>query len=205
MNARDAYARLLRLGVPVIHTADAAAALHLSSTAASMTLSRLVAAGLVSSVRHGMWWVDGAVDPYRLPEHLTAPLDSYLSLHTALHLRGLIEQIPEVLYAVTLGRTQRVTTLAGTFSFHHVAPEVFGGFEETEKGIKLATAEKALFDFAYLSAGRSRLFATLPELELPRGFRKSELRRWVERIPSARSRTLTESRLAAFLSQAAAK
>lgn len=62
--------------------------------------------------------------------------------------------------------------------------------------------EKALFDFAYLSAGRSRLFATLPELELPRGFRKSELRRWLERIPSPRSRTLTESRLGAFLGQA---
>lgn len=202
MNARDAYARLRRLGVPVIHTADAATALRVSSTAASMTLSRLAAAGLVSSVRHGMWWTDGAVDPYRLSEYLTAPLDSYLSLHTALHLRGLIEQIPDVFYAVTLGRTQRVTTHAGTFSLHHVAPEVFGGFEETAKGIKLATAEKALFDFAYLSAGRSRLFATLPELELPRGFRRSELRRWLGQIPSARSRTLTESRLVAFLGPA---
>lgn len=202
MNARDAYARLRRLGVPVIRTADAATALRLSTTAASMALSRLVAAGLVSSVRHGTWWIDGVIDPYRLPGYLTAPLDSYLSLHTALHLRGLVEQIPEVFYAVTLGRTQRVTTRAGTFSFHHVAPEVFGGFEETERGIKLATAEKALFDFAYLSAGRSRLFATLPELELPRGFRRSELRRWLERVPSARSRTLTESRLAAFLGHA---
>jgi len=67
-----------------------------------MTLSRLLEAGLVSSVRHGMWWIDGAIDPYRLPEHLTAPLESYLSLQTALHLRGLIEQIPEVFYAVTL-------------------------------------------------------------------------------------------------------
>lgn len=202
MNARDAYARLRRLGVPVIRTSDAAAALRVSTAAASMTLARLVTAGLVSSVRHGVWWVDGPVDPYRLPEHLTAPLDSYVSLQTALHLRGLIEQIPAVIYAVTLGRTQRVTTHAGTFSLHHVAPEVYGGFEERASGGKLATAEKALFDFAYLSAGRSRLFATLPELELPRGFRKSELRRWLARIPSARSRTLTESRLGAFLGEA---
>jgi predicted transcriptional regulator of viral defense system len=199
MNAREAFGRLRRLGVPVIRTADAAAALGLSKTAATMTLSRLVEAGLVSSVRHGTWWVDGAVDPYRLPEHLTAPLESYLSLHTALHLHGLIEQIPEILYAVTLGRTQRVTTRAGTFSFHHVAPEVFGGFEETGAGVKLATAEKALFDFAYLSAGRSRIFATLPELEIPRGFREREVRRWVQRIPSARSRTLTESQVERFL------
>lgn len=39
-------------------------------------------------------------------------------------------------------------------------------------------------------------------LELPRGFRESELRRWLARIPSARSRTMAESRLESFLGQA---
>lgn len=39
-------------------------------------------------------------------------------------------------------------TEVGTFSIHHVAPEIFGGFEETGRGAKLATPEKALFDFA---------------------------------------------------------
>ena len=202
MNAREAYARLLRLGVPVLRTADAAAALEQSTAAASMTLSRLVESGLVKPVRPGTWWVAGEVDPYRLPEYLTAPLPSYLSLHTALHLRGLNEQIPEVIYAVSLARTQRIKTRAGTFSIHHVAPDVFGGFEETPAGVKLATAEKALFDFAYLSPARSRLFAALPELELPRGFRRAELRRWVRRIPSDRARTITEQRLDAFLARA---
>jgi hypothetical protein len=36
----------------------------------------------------------------------------------------------------------------GTFSFHHLAPEVFGDYEQTPTGVKLATAEKALFDWA---------------------------------------------------------
>ena len=204
MNARDALARLQRLGVPAVRTADAAVALGLSKSAATMTLSRLVASGLVTAVRHGTWWLEGPLDPYRLPEILSAPFDSYLSLHTALHLRGLIEQIPEIRYAATQGRTQRITTHGGRSSFHHLAPEVFGGFEETAAGLRLATAEKALFDFAYLSAGRSRLFATLPELELPRGFKESEARRWVRKIPSARSRTLTEARLSSFLTAARA-
>lgn len=195
MNAREAYARLRGLGVPVLETADAAAALGLSTDAASHTLTRLAEAGLVTSVRHGSWWIDGEIDPYRLPEYLTAPLPSYLSLQTALHLRGLIEQVPEVFYAVSLARTQRIVTHAGTFSIHHVAPEVFGGFEETAEGVKIATAEKALFDVAYLSGGRSRLFTSLPELELPRRFRMSELERWTSRIPSARSRTMTIRRL----------
>ncbi|MDB5215863.1 MAG: uncharacterized protein JWO86_3790 [Myxococcaceae bacterium] len=202
MKAADAFARLRRLGVPVVDTADAAAALGQSTAAASMTLSRLVASGLIAPVRHGTWWLDGAIDPLRLPEYLTAPLPSYVSLQTALHIHGLIEQIPEVAYAVSLARTQRIETRAGTFSIHHVAPEVFGGFDEAASGIKLATAEKALFDVAYLSAGRTRLFAALPELELPRGFRRAELKRWVGRIPSERSRTITSRKLDEFLTGA---
>ncbi len=202
MNARDALARLRRLGVPAVRTAEAAVALGLSKSAATMALTRL--SGLVTPVRHGLWWIDGPIDPYRLPELLSAPFDSYLSLHTALHLRGLIEQIPEVFYGATQGRTQRTTTNSGTYSLHHLAPEVFGGFEETAAGLRLAIAEKALFDFAYLSAGRSRLFATLPELQLPRGFKESEARRWIRKIPSARSRTLTDTRLTAFLTAARA-
>lgn len=204
MNASDALATLRRLGVPAVDTSDAAAALGLSTAAASQTLSRLAQAGLIKSVRHGTWWLEDALDPLRLPEYLTAPLPSYVSLQTALHRRGLIEQIPQVVYAVSLGRTQRVKTRVGSFSIHHVAPEVFGGFEETERGAKLATAEKALFDVAYLSSGRSRLFTSLPELELPRGFRRRELARWLAKVSSERARTLTEQKLDALLAKAGA-
>lgn len=204
MNATDALAISRKLGVPAIDTADAAAALGLTTAAASQTLTRLARAGLVRNVRHGTWWLEDALDPLRLPEYLTAPLPAYVSLQTALHRHGLIEQIPEVVYAVSLAKTQRLMTKAGTFSIHHVAPEVFGGFEETQRGAKVATAEKALFDFAYLSSGRSRLFTSLPELELPRGFKRKELSRWLAKIPSERSRTLTSQKLDELLAKAAA-
>lgn len=202
MNAADALAILRSLGVPAIDTADAAAALGIKTAAASQTLTRLARAGLLRRIRHGTWWLEDALDPLRLPEYLTAPLPAYVSLQTALHRRGLIEQIPEVVYAVSLARTQRVKATVGTFSIHHVAPEVFGGFEETERGAKLATAEKALFDFAYLSGGRSRLFTSLPELELPRGFQRKRLSRWLAKIPSERSRTLTSEKLDELLGKA---
>lgn len=202
MNAREAYAKLRGLGVPVIRTSDAAIALDLALPAAAQTLAALAKSKLVSSIRQGLFWVDGSVDPDRLPEYLTAPLPSYLSLHTALHRRGMIEQIPEVLYAATLARSQRVNSQVGSFSFHHLAPEVFGGFEELPNGVKLATPEKALFDFAYLSAGKSRLFVALPELELPRKFRRAELDRWVAKVPSERSRTITRRKLDRFLASA---
>jgi predicted transcriptional regulator of viral defense system len=201
VNAIDALARLRRLGVPVVTTAEAGAALGQRTAAASQTLSRLARAQHVRLVCHGLWWIEGEIDPLRLPEYLTAPLSSYVSLHTALHRRGMIEQIPEVVYAVSLARTQRVTTCAGTISIHHVAPEIFGGFEELASGVELATTEKALFDFAYLSAGRSRLFTSLPELELPRGFRKRELEVWLRRLPAGRARTLAEHKLRMFLTR----
>ena len=112
MNALEALARLRRLGVPVVRTADAAVLLEQSTRAASMTLTRLADAGLATRVRHGLFWIEGEVDPYQLPEHLTAPFPSYVSLQTALHLRGLVEQVPAVIYAVSLGRTERVRTSA---------------------------------------------------------------------------------------------
>ncbi len=204
MNATDALAILRRLGVPALDTADAAAALGLTTAAASQTLTRLASVGLIRSVRHGTWWLEDTLDPLRLPEYLTAPLPAYVSLQTALHRHGLIEQIPEVVYAVSLARTQQVKTKVGTFSLHRMAPEVFGGFEETERGAKIATAEKALFDFAYLSSGRSRLFTSLPELELPRGFKRKKLSRWLAKIPSDRSRTLTSQKPDELLGQAGA-
>jgi predicted transcriptional regulator of viral defense system len=202
VNSAEAYATLRKLGVPVIRTSDAAAALRLSTSAASKTLTQLARAGLAVALRPGTFWLNGDVDAYRLPEYLTAPFESYVSLHSALHLRGMVEQIPEVIYAASLARTQRVNTGVAGFSFHHLAPEVFGGYEQLPSGAKLATPEKALFDFAYLSAGRSRLFHALPELELPRGFRRSELKRWLAKIPAERSRTITERKLTEFLAAA---
>lgn len=199
MNAAEAFAQLRRLGIPVIETADAAAALHQSPYAASKTLSRLAETKLVTQVRHGMWWIDSTVDPYRLSEYLTAPLPTYLSLQTALHLRGMIEQIPETYYVVSLARTQTITTNVGLFSIHHMAAELFGGFEQTREAVRLATPEKALFDLAYLSGGRSRFFTSLPELELPRRFRWAELERWVDRVSAIRRRTMVIRRLARLL------
>ncbi len=199
MNATEAFARISRLGVPAFRTSDAAAALGLSKSAASVTLARLARARLLRRVRSGMWWVGEGLDPLRLPEFLTVPLPSYVSLLSALSLHGMIEQLPQVTYAVSLARTQRITTCVGTVSLHHIDPELFGGFLTMPSGVKVASPEKALFDLAYLSGGRSRKFAALPELELPARFKRAELKRWVARIKSSRACTLTTLRLEDWL------
>ncbi len=199
MNASEALARLRRAKVPAVSTADAAALLEQSTFAASKTLSRLVAAGLVVQVRHGLYWLNGEPEPNRLATHLMAPFDAYVSLQSALFLHGMIEQIPEVVYVVSLARSQTIRSKVATYSVHHIAPSLFGGFVETPELIRLASPEKALFDFAYLSGGRSRRFTRLPELELGPRFSRRKLEGWVERAPSERARTLVRRKLASLL------
>jgi predicted transcriptional regulator of viral defense system len=184
LNATEALARLQRLGVPVLTTGEAAAALRVTGGAAHKTLLRLAGAGLIARVTRGIWAVSLPIDPMLLPEHLTAPFPAYVSLQTALWHHGLIEQIPAAVFAVSLGRTRRLRTAMGSFSIHRVAPEVFGGFETRPSGVKIATPEKALFDLLYLSATRARIFAALPEIELPRRFDRRAARAWIARITS---------------------
>ncbi len=196
MNATEALGRLRSLRVPAATTSDAAAILGLSVQAASHTLRRLASSGLVTPVRRGVWALSDQPDPLALAEYVTAPYPSYVSLQTALYRRGMITQIPSSIYLVSLARSDLVETGVGSYSVHHVRPELFDGFEhDPRSGTKLALPEKALFDFLYLSPTRGRLFAALPELELPRGFRRSVVREWVDRIPSARSRTIVARKL----------
>lgn len=196
MNAREAMGRLRNLRVPAATTADAAAVLGLSTQAASHTLRRLASSGLLTPVRRGLWALTDRPDPLALAEYVTAPYPSYVSLQTALYRRGMVTQIPSMIYLVSLARSDRIETSVGTYSVHHVRPELFGGFEhDPASGTKLALPEKALFDFLYLSPTRGRLFAALPELELPRAFRRSGVRAWIDRIPSLRSRSIVRRKL----------
>ncbi|MDB4959092.1 MAG: uncharacterized protein JWO36_6661, partial [Myxococcales bacterium] len=172
--------------------------------ATTMLLTRLARAGLVRRLRPGLWWLDSQVsNRYALVETLTTPFPSYVSLLTALYLHGMIEQIPSVIYSASLARTQRIRTSDGVFSIHHIAAELFEGFDSRTDGTKLATPEKALFDVAYLSGGRSRLFAHLPELELSATFDPRKLRVWIDRVGSARRRSMVETRLRELLARAA--
>jgi len=200
MNATEALGRLRALGVPAATTSDAAAVLGVSTAAASHTLRRLGAARLVTPVRKGLWALGDPPDPLALADWVTAPHPSYVSLQSALYLHGLIEQIPSMIYLVSLARTARVETGVGTYSVHHVRPEYFGGAErDPRSGVRMATPEKALVDFLYLAPTRSRLFARLPELQLPKTFDRSAASAWAATIPPGRSRTIVERELGLLL------
>lgn len=195
----EVLGRLLRMGKTVLTTGDAALHLGISRSAATRALGRLSAARLVLPLRHGLWSLDPRIDPLLLPEHLTAPFPSYVSLLSALSLHGMISQVPRVVYVASLAPTRRLDTHVGVFSVHRLAPTFFGGFETTSAGVRLATPEKALLDTLYLAPARSRLFASLPEIEIPRGFSHRVARRWIARIPAGPRKSAVEQRLSALV------
>ncbi|HVY53320.1 MAG TPA: hypothetical protein VHA13_02255 [Gammaproteobacteria bacterium] len=193
MQLIEARERLLRLKQPVIQTSDASACLNLPYAQASKILARLEHVGQFVRLMRGKWATTRELDPLILPEYLTLPYPSYVSLQTALFYHGMISQIPHTIYAVSLARTRVYRTPIGSFSIHHLQPSFFFGFE-TIGQIKMATPEKALIDLLYFSPANSRLFKKQPELDLTKSFNIKKAKNIITKIPSQRTKTLVQQR-----------
>jgi predicted transcriptional regulator of viral defense system len=201
MKPAAAYAALRQLDRPVFTTREAAALWRGEQASVSRRLGSLEKAGLVRRIQRGLWALDPEIEPRVVGPYLTAPLPSYISLFSALAEHGAIEQIPRQISLVSLARPRQIVTSLGVYVVHQIAPELFGGFMGAERSGYLARPEKALFDLVYIrAAAGSRAY--LPELSLPEGFDRGELKRWVERIESQRLRTLVARRLRELLGEA---
>lgn len=194
MRLIDAQQKILQLNQPIILTRDAAACLNISIAHANQILTSLTSAGHFIRLMRGRWATTSQVDPLILPEYLTSPFPSYISMQTALFFHGMISQIPTIIYAASLSRTKKYTTPLATISIHHIQPDFFFDFEMIGQ-VKIASPEKALIDTFYLSAARSRLFTKLPEIELPKSFDFKKADKIIKIIKSRRTRTLVETRL----------
>lgn len=202
MRLLDGFIKLKALGVPVIQTSDASACLNITRSNASKVLGRLAKANIVFPIARGLWAFSEKADPLTFPEHLTAPFPAYVSLQTALYYHGVISQIPEVVYAVSIARTRRYKNALGVISIHHMEPEFFFDFDVIGKNqIKMATLEKALLDTLYFAPARSLLFKALPEIELPENFNVKHAYETITKISSLRLRTIVKNRLEALLSR----
>ena len=201
MRSTEAYSDLLRMKRPVVATREAAARWQVEQGTAGRRLRGMEEAGLVRRLRRGLWAIDPDVEPFVVAPFLTAPFPAYVSFWSALSHHGLIEQIPRQTAAASLDRTRRIATSVGTFSIHHLAPELFGGYLGSEAAGYVATPEKALFDTVYVrAAAGSRAF--FPELSLPAGFNGAQAREWIDRIESPRLRTLVSRRFREVLGHA---
>ncbi len=200
MKLIEAYTALRKLNSPVFLTKDVAAYFKISVNHANKLLSRIAEAKQIIRIKHATWAFPD-IEPLILPTLLTDPFPSYVSLQTALYFHGMISQIPSIIYAVSLARTRTHHTPIATVSIHHLQPSFFFGYSETENNdlLKIATPEKALIDLFYLGPAKSRLFHTLPEIELPKKFNIRNANQIIKKIPSKRRRELVQRRLSDFL------
>jgi len=186
--------QLLSLKQPVLQTRDVSAILNIPHAQASKILERLAATGRFVRLMRGKWATTKLIDPLILPEYLTAPFPSYISLQTALFYHEMISQIPHTIYAVSLARTRLYKTFFGDISVHHLQTDFFFGFEVIDQ-VKMASPEKALIDVLYLTSAKSKLFKTLPEVEFTKSFSRKKANAIINKITSQGIKTLVQKRL----------
>jgi hypothetical protein len=94
----------------------------------SKDLNRLVKLGKLIKIHRGKWMVHQNANRLQLPQLLSVG-PTYCTAHTALSWHGMIEQIPNAIYAVTTGRPIRRSTPMGPVHVHRITPSLFLGWE----------------------------------------------------------------------------
>ena len=192
-------AYILGLPRPVFSARELSAVSGRSPSTVSQGLAYLRRQGLVVRLAHGLWAAGGTIPgPYVVITHLLPKQRAYVSFTSALHLHGIIEQIPQVVTLASVAHSGEIKTAAGVFAVHHLAPSFFKGFAWSGGGecFLLAEPEKALVDCLYVSAFRKRQFSHFPELRFPKSFSFKKAYAWVDAIKSRKAAVHARKRLA---------
>ena len=161
MRLNDFYVQLIAIGLPAFKTEDVAVLCNITNSHASQLLTRLGQTKQIMQIKRGVWIIPEQTESFALPYFLTMPAPCYISLQSALYYHGMIMQIPEMVYAISIARTRTFHTPIASISIHHVIPEMLFGYKEIAPYINMASPEKALVDFCYLHQGKSRQFVKL--------------------------------------------
>ena len=190
-----------------------------SVQSAARVLQDMAGNGLVTRVTRGVWAVTHHPDfsPYAvLPfllgtpetdlsstreESWSAAIDDasvnaragragYVSFVSALHLHGMLAQIPREIHVAVPQQRRPLHTPVARYVFHRrMSPQAPATMPGDRWGrFALATPAQALVDTMYVSAHRGRQFAHLPEVELPSAmaWSRSQGRRGSQSVQMAR-------------------
>jgi predicted transcriptional regulator of viral defense system len=163
---------------PIFTTRDFAIQSKISTSAAARLLSRIASEKEVIRVTRGLWIYakENEVHPFSITPYLLGNEHGYISLLTALHIHGVLSQIPTRTQVVTTAHSRVVKTKLGVYEFFQMKPEMMLDgvvWSDTKLPFRMATPEKALLDVFYLSTRKGKRFASLPELDLQEsGFKK---------------------------------
>jgi len=196
--ARAIWTNILPM-TPVFSTDDVTRITGSQRSNTSRDLARMASEGLITRIRRGLWAVPGHPDfsPLAVVPHLfDGERMGYVSILSALGLHGLIEQIPRRVQVVSQKQRPRLETPVGTFEFHRISENLFGGFKPYGSlGLfDIASPEKALFDTLYVSARRGKRYAHLPEVTIGLEFVRKDLNGWIGEIKDPRLRSAVSRR-----------
>ncbi len=140
---------------------------------------------------------DRLISSYMLIPHIFKSTRVYVSFLSALHLHGIIEQIPQTITLASTSHSRKVRTGVCTFVVHQILPEFFSGFDWDKSSEKflIAEPEKALADCLYLSTRKKKQYSYFPELNLSRPFKKKRVREWIQKIPDKKARVSAREKL----------
>jgi predicted transcriptional regulator of viral defense system len=77
---------------------------------------------------------------------------SYVSMETVLSRKGFIPETVHSLLSITTRKTRDIQTGIALFVYRTVSPDLFFGYDIAPRGVKVASAEKAVLDYLYLHA-----------------------------------------------------
>ena len=170
---------------------------------ASRQLARLASRGVLVRLTRGVWSQPAhpRFTPFAAVPLLLGNEQGYVSFLSAMHLHGLLAQIPGSVQVATTGHARSLVTPVARYEFLSIQPSMMmEGIDvsTTEPPYNVATAAKALLDALYIATRKGRRFASLPELdmvEVDAGQLRAFLRRQVRSTPIRRA---MEARLAAL-------
>ncbi|OIO35411.1 MAG: hypothetical protein AUJ74_06640 [Candidatus Omnitrophica bacterium CG1_02_44_16] len=190
---------------PVFTTRQAAAFCRGSSSNTIQTLNHLEKQGVIVKIARGIWGFEAGrnkISPYDVISYLLPSHRAYVSFVSALHLHGIIEQIPQSITLASTEHTKTIHTKVGTFFVHRIAPSFFKGFDwyKGKGGFLIAGPEKALIDCLYLSARKKKQFGHFPELHFSVSFSFAKAKSWARQIPDTKIRSFVLKKLEVLLS-----
>jgi len=192
MNTPSVTKAIRAMEQPVFTTREIALVSGRSLSAAGQSLKRLAKQEIVVRVKRGLWADvgDPRFSPFLLIGHLLPSHRAYLSFLSALHLHGMISQIPQVITIASTVHSRTVRTPAGIFQIHQIAPSFFTGFDwyRGTGEFLIAEPEKALADCLYISGRKGKKYGFFPEITFPKNFRKAKVRDWLGKISDRRLR-----------------
>lgn len=170
-----------------------------SSSNTSQSLNYLEKQGLVVKVYRGVWALKESeyLSPYLIVPFLLPRHRAYVSFVSALHLYGIIEQIPQVVTLASTTHTKTIKTRIATFSIHKITPSFFKGFDwyKGKGGFLIAEPEKALIDCLYLAGRKKKSFGFFPELHFPGSFSFKKAMAWAKSINDEKIRSFVLTKL----------